>query len=474
MTTSASLRRAVTAILILVATLKSRALVVNEPYLQTSLPNPILCYVGSQVTVGFSIGGGQPGPPLQTKFITLNSPLPPGFVGLPSPVGNKMTSSTPRVSGVPQRAGSYSLSIGISDGSGLTWNGTVVFNVQEPGARPAIVTQPSSQTATVGSPVSFAVVTSGSPAPSYQWFKDGSAVAGGTNAVLNFSNATPANAGSYLAVATNSVGSTTSASATLTIIPPSALSNLSVRTTMAVGQTLTVGAVVKGGPKNILLRAGGPALNQFGLQGIADPNLTLYTTGSTPIATNDDWPNSLASTVTSIGAFPYNAGSKDAALTQSLDSSFTAQTKGTGAGVVLVEIYDVTGGTATRLVNVSARNIVGTGANVLIAGFNISGTGTMRLLIRGVGPGLAQFGVAGALFDPLIQVFDSKSALLATNDSWDASLASIFGSVGAFSLPANSKDAALVLSLPVGAYSVQVSGADGGTGDGIVEVYELP
>jgi hypothetical protein len=123
---------------------------------------------------------------------------------------------------------------------------------------------------------------------------------------------------------------------------------------------------------------------------------------------------------------------------------------------------------------VSARNIVGTGANVLIAGFNISGTGTKKLLIRGVGPGLAQFGVAGTLADPLVQVYDSKSALLASNDSWDASLTPVFASVGAFSLAANSKDAALVLSLPVGAYSVQVSGADGGNGDGLVEVYELP
>ena len=123
-----------------------------------------------------------------------------------------------------------------------------------------------------------------------------------------------------------------------------ALSNLSVRTTMAANQTLIVGGVVSGGAKNILVRGGGPALNKFGLSVMADPRLALYTTGATPLATNDDWPASLAATFASVGAFAFDSGSKDAALVQSLNGGFTVQATGPSGGTILVEAYDVAGG----------------------------------------------------------------------------------------------------------------------------------
>jgi hypothetical protein len=201
---------------------------------------------------------------------------------------------------------------------------------------------------------------------------------------------------------------------------------------MAAAQTLIVGAVVQGGAKTVLVRAGGPALNQFGLQGMVDPYLEIYTSGSTPVATNNDWPSSLSSMFTSVGAFAYQTGSKDAAVAGNVYGSFTAQIKGTGAGVVLVELYDVSGGTSSRFVNGSTRNIVGTGDNILIVGFYIAGTGSKRLLIRGIGPGLAQFGVKGTLADPLLKVYDSRNVLVASNDTWDPALSSTFSSSGRF------------------------------------------
>ena len=139
-----------------------------------------------------------------------------------------------------------------------------------------------------------------------------------------------------------------------------------------------------------------------------------------------------------------------------------------------METYDVVGGASPRLVNVSARNQVGIGSNILIAGFYIAGTGTKQLLIRGVGPGLTQFGVSGVLPDPKVEVFDSNGLLVGTNDNWDSGLASISKSVGAFDLSLGSKDAGLIINLKAGAtYTVWVSGADGRTGDAIVEVYEV-
>jgi hypothetical protein len=139
-------------------------------------------------------------------------------------------------------------------------------------------------------------------------------------------------------------------------------------------------------------------------------------------------------------------------------------------------MYDAVGnGAEGGMINGSARNIVGTGDNVLILGFYLAGTGTKTLLIRGIGPGLAQYGVSGFLADPKIQVYDSKNVLVASNDNWDPALVTAFSSVGAFSLAIGSKDAALLVPLNAGAsYTVQVSGADGGTGDGIVELYEVP
>lgn len=341
---------------------------------------------------------------------------------------------------------------------------------------PSIVSQPSSISIGDGGALTLTAATNASILPTtFQWFKDGLALAGETSAVLKVDAASSATAGVYSLVATNSFGSTSSSSATITVVTASALSNVSVRTTMPAGQTLIVGAVTSGGIKNVLVRAGGPALNQFGLQGMVDPNLSLYSTGIAPIAANEDWPSSLAGTFATIGAFPYVVGSKDAALTQSLEGAFTVQARGTAAGTVLVELYDLTGGTEARLINVSARNIVGRGSDVLIAGFAISGGGNKNLLIRGIGPGLVQFGVPETLADPKIQVFDSSNVQVATNDNWDSSLAPTFTLVGAFSLSAGSKDAALVVSLKAGSsYTVWVSGADGGIGDGIVEIYELP
>ena len=103
----------------------------------------------------------------------------------------------------------------------------------------------------------------------------------------------------------------------------------------------------------------------------------------------------------------------------------------------------------------------------------ISGTGRKKLLVRAVGPKLADFGVNRPLADPRVDIFHDKT-LIASNNDWDASLAPVFKSVGAFDLNPGSKDAALIVTLDAGtSYTVQCKGADGGTGEALVEVYEL-
>ena len=263
-----------------------------------------------------------------------------------------------------------------------------------------------------------------------------------------------------------------SASAAVAI---SRITNLSVRTTLGSSQTLIVGTTMQGGAKPVLVRAVGPSLATFGVTGVmTDPRMALFN-GNTQIAANDNWGGGgeLTTTFTNVGAFPLANNSLDAALLRSIDGGHTMQITGSAAGTVLVEAYDAGTGITSRLTNVSARSRVGREGDILIAGFTIAGNGSKNLLIRAVGPTLASFGVTNALVDPKFEVYAGPSRV-AENDTWAASLSSVFASVGAFALAPNSKDAALMLSLLPGGYTVQVSGADGGTGEALVEIYELP
>ena len=133
-----------------------------------------------------------------------------------------------------------------------------------------------------------------------------------------------------------------------------------------------------------------------------------------------------------------------------------------------------------QLTNVSARAQVGTGNGVLIAGFVISGTTNKTVLIRGIGPALATYGVAGVLPDPRLDIYASgNSTPIYTNIGWGtggsantAALTAAFTSTGAFQLTnTSSNDSALLISLPPGVYSAQVKGASGDTGVALIEVY---
>lgn len=133
----------------------------------------------------------------------------------------------------------------------------------------------------------------------------------------------------------------------------------------------------------------------------------------------------------------------------------------------------------SRLVNISTRAQVGTGANILIPGFVISGSGTETLLIRADGPGLAQFGVSGVLAQPSLRVTNQSTGnTVASNTGWGtnanaAQIASVASQVGAFALASGSADCAVIANLPAGAYTVQVSGVNNTTGIALAEVYEV-
>lgn len=367
-------------------------------------------------------------------------------------------------------AGTYTVVATNAGGSTTSAAATLTVN-----ALPAVefTTQPQSQAVSVGANVTLSVVATGSP--TFQWQKDGVDIAGATSATLMLSNVQKADTGTYAVVATKGQAFTSDI-AIVHVGERSYLSNLSVRATLSAQQNLIVGFVVSGGAKPILIRAGGPALNStFGVTGyLPDPQLTLYGSNGSIQATNQDWPDTLAASFERLGAFPFVSGSKDAALEESVSGPATAHAPaGSAGGLQLVEVYDAGTAGGAALANVSARNHVGTGDNILIAGFVIEGSNKKHVLIRGVGPGLNfQFGLTGILNNPKVTLYTSDGAVIASNDNWSSSLTSTFARLGGFDLENGSQDAALVVALEPGVYTAQVAGADGGTGEALVEIYD--
>ena len=349
----------------------------------------------------------------------------------------------------------------------------------------AITAQPLAQTAVLTLPLTLSVTASGRGPFTYQWLKDGVPVPGATSAVLSVSAVSAGSAGSYRVRITGPEGTLESQPAVVTVEPPvvGRLVNLSVRTTAGTGaQTLTVGFAVSGdGDKPVLLRAIGPTLAGFGVEGaLANPALRLFS-GSSAVAENDDWTSAggMSAVFSAAGAFALPAGSADAALLRAVPAGpYTMQIAGTGTatGIALAELYDTDAAGRSRLVNVSARAQVGTGAGILIAGFTISGNVPRRVLIRGVGPGLAPFGVTGALANPALAIYRG-GAVVADNDDWGGgeTLATAFRAVGAFALPsASSRDSALFVTLDPGSYTAQLTGVNNTTGVALIEIYEVP
>ncbi|MCX6953982.1 MAG: metallophosphoesterase [Verrucomicrobia bacterium] len=359
------------------------------------------------------------------------------------------------------------------------------------GSTPVIAVQPKSQAVSVGQPVTFSVSANASLPLTYQWQLNGVNLVGATTAVLGLPSVRATDVGAYTVVVKTSAGSVTSATANL-VIGTSRLANLSVRSTAGTGSdTLIVGAVVgPGDNETVLIRGIGPGLAQFGVTGaLPDPVLTLNDNRNAVVATNDDWArgtnaNQTAVTAGQVGAFALTNTALDSALLTTLaPGSYSAVLTGknNATGVALIEAYDAsTQPTAARLVNMSARTRVGTGAAILIAGFAIKGDAPKQVLLRAIGPTLAGFGVTGVLADPQLALFrQGVAAPLQQNDNWLASpnaaqIGLAAAQVGAFALPANSHDSALLVTLEPGTYSAQISGVGDTAGVALVEIYEVP
>jgi hypothetical protein len=269
------------------------------------------------------------------------------------------------------------------------------------------------------------------------------------------------------------------------------LTNLSGRGVVGSGSSVLVEGFVISGPQTsqeqVLLRADGAALGQFGLAGslLAQPVLSVYDSSGTLLATNTAWgtePNApaIANAAAMVGAFPLASGSADSALLLNLaPGAYTMQISGVAqsTGVALGEVYEV-GSSGASALNLSTRGFVGAGA-ALINGLAVTGTAPQQVLVRGDGPALAGFSVANPLAKPVLQLFDSAGNLIATNSGWSTNanavqIASTAANVGAFALAPGSADSALLVTLQPGNYTVMITGAAGATGIALAETYAVP
>ncbi len=354
---------------------------------------------------------------------------------------------------------------------------------------PVLTLQPIAKNVVPGGTFTVAASATGTGL-AYQWLRNGTVLPGETGAILLRNNASASDAGNYSVRVTNAAGTVTSSAATITLsAAASRPANISVRTAVATGATVIPGFVVQGtGTKRVLIRAVGPGLAAFGLGGtMPDPKFAVFQ-GSTQVAANDDWSAAnIGSAFSATGAFALPAGSKDSALVTDLAAGrdYTVQvTNATGTGgIVLIEVYDadaLRGTSTSKLVNVSVRGQTAPGDDILTLGLVIGGEGPRTLLVRGIGPKLAAFGVTGTVADPRLQIFDSQQRAILANDDWSGAdfvseLALATTYVGAFPLDAGSKDAATLSLVQPGAYTIQVVGASAApTGEALVEVYEVP
>lgn len=279
-------------------------------------------------------------------------------------------------------------------------------------------------------------------------------------------------------------------------LPTPRIVNISSRAQVGTGSDVMIAGFVVGGSgtKKVLVRAVGPTLTQFDPVGLgpavvlADPTLRLTTSTGATVAANDNWSDdpAIAAAAESAGAFALPAGSRDAALIATLApggySAIVSGVNGT-SGVALVEVYDLDPAGPARLINISTRAHVGTGAQALIAGFTMTGAGPGQVLVRAVGPTLSVFDPVNlapglVLPDPRLQLKTLAGSLLATDDNWDSSDAAAISAagdaVGAFGLPPGGRDAALLATLSAGTYTPVVGDTTGAGGLALVEVYEVP
>ena len=256
--------------------------------------------------------------------------------------------------------------------------------------------------------------------------------------------------------------------------PQARLLNISTRMGVETGENaLIAGFIITGNSaKKVIVRAMGSSLPVDGA--VADPTLELNS--DTTSVFNDDWRTDQEQAILD-STIPPTSNLESAIVATLQPGAYTAVMRGKGntTGVGLLEVYDLESSAPAVLANISTRGIVRTGDNVMIAGFILgAGEGESRIIVRALGPSLVQAGVSSPLNDPTLRLVDSNGTAVRESNNWqdDAGQAAELATLGI--APAEARESAVVAKLPPGAYTAVVADANGNTGTGLVEVYNVP
>jgi hypothetical protein len=263
--------------------------------------------------------------------------------------------------------------------------------------------------------------------------------------------------------------------------PRRRLANIATRVNVQGGQNDGFAGFIKrnAATKRVMIRGIGPSLGING--GLADPVLKVFDSTGAQIATNDNWRSAQQAEISASGLAPIN--DKEAVVIINLAgaatrTNYTAVLSGAngGTGIGVIEVFDLDAESFADFGNIATRGFVGTDAGVLIGGFIVRDDSftnqPQSILVRGIGPSLSAVGVSNALQNPVIELHDGQGATIASNDDWGTSPDAAALQTSGLA-PANAKEAAILKTLAPGAYTVVLSGVNGGTGVGIVEAFNL-
>ncbi len=320
---------------------------------------------------------------------------------------------------------------------------------------PVFATHPFNQTVAAGAPAGFSVAVTGNPSAVLNWqrqaagttgfvsLSDGSSYSGVSTPSLSLAAVSLAQSGDqFRCVATNPLGTVVSHVATLTVTlappllePPQFTSADATTFASGVANTFTVTAI-----------------------GLPAPTFSV-SAGTLPA-----WASLNATTGVISGTPPSAAGSPHVFTLRASNSAGSA-----------TQVFTLTvppPAVPSALASFSVRLTVP--PEGVSSTFRISGSSARTVLIRGVGPALALFGIGGTMTDPqLVLTNGATGGAVAANDSWNASDAPVFAEVGAFNFGAGSKDAAIVATLPAGTYTVRLQGGGGAIGVALLEIFDV-
>jgi hypothetical protein len=253
---------------------------------------------------------------------------------------------------------------------------------------------------------------------------------------------------------------------------PATLANISTRLLVGSGDNAMIGGFIITGtePKSVVVRGLGPSLPLPGA--LADPIIELHGPGGL-LVTNDNWRDSdTQQEIIDIGLSPAN--DLESALWQVLDPgayTVVVQGKNNTAAVALFEVYDVDQSVNSKPANISTRGFVETGDNVMIGGIIMIGSAPTKVLLRAIGPSLANSGVPNPLADPVLELYDGNGGLIAIDYDWrDTQEAEI---IATGIPPTSDLESAIVRDLSPGNYTAIVHGLSNTTGVALIEIYNL-